>query len=207
MFETTFTPEQIQKLKDLAWENNTDINQLLREALDDFFAKNEAKKKMADGKTVMLVDDSTFMRTALREMVQKHGYKVLGEAENGKLGAQYYNNFLVDYILLGIQMPVMDGMDFLKQIDKRDECRVIVVTAACHVKTVLEAIEYGADYFIIKPFSATQMIDVLSMHESEYFSAESLEEYSNYFYRTKQYTGDTKLSQADIDELREFGFN
>jgi two-component system chemotaxis response regulator CheY len=203
MFDTTFTPEQLQRLKDLAWERETDVSHLLREALQDLFTKYDSRKKLANGKTVMLVDDSTFMRATLREIVQRHGYKVLGEAENGKLGAQYFNNFLVDYILLGIQMPVMDGMEFLQKIEKRNNCKIIVVTAACMVKTVLEAIENGADYFIIKPFSGERMIDVLSMHESEYFITENLHIYSSYFYKDLGYSENTKLTQDDIDSLKD----
>jgi two-component system chemotaxis response regulator CheY len=203
MYESALTSEKLQRLKNIAWENNTNIDNLLREAADDLIEKYETRRKMANGKTVMLVDDSNFMRAALREMVQKHGYRVLGEAENGKLGAQYYNNYEVDFVLLGIQMPVMDGMEFLQKINKRDESKIIVVTAACYVKTVLEAIENGADYFIIKPFTGEKMIDVLSMHESEYFSAGDLQMYNNYFYRTKGYKDNTKLKQMDIDDLKE----
>ena len=204
MFEAALTPEQLQDLRDLALERNTDVNRLLREAADDLLVKYQTRKKLAQGKTVMLVDDSTFMRATLREMLQKHGFKVLGEAENGKLGAQYYSNFLVDYVLLGIQMPIMDGMGFLKAIDKRENCKVIVVTAACYVRTVLEAIEYGADYFVIKPFNSEQLIDVLSMHDSEYFNADYLQKYSNYFFKTMNYTEDTNLTQADIDALKDY---
>lgn len=204
MFETTFTPEQILQLKNLASEKNVNMDYLMREALNDLLAKYESYKKPSYGKTVMLVDDSTFMRTALRELVQRHGFKVLGEAENGKLGAQYYSNFMVDYILLGMEMPVMDGMSFLKQIDKHDTCKVIVVTASSQVKTVLEAIENGADYFFIKPFKSEHLIDVLSMHESEYFSVDSLQKYSNYFYKTKGFAENTKLTQADIDALKDY---
>ena len=201
--ESTFTPDQLQKLADLAWEQGTDREHLLREALNDLIHKYDRRKKQAHGKTVMLVDDSTFMRTALREMVQKYGYKVLGEAENGKLAAQYYSNFLVDYILLGLQMPVMDGLAFLRQIEKHPGCRIIVVSATTKVKTILEAIEFGADYFIIKPFSGEQMIDVLSMHESEYLRTEDLLKYNDFFYRVQGYTEETKLTQKDIDMLRE----
>jgi two-component system chemotaxis response regulator CheY len=195
--------DQLERLSALAWEKDTEEEQLVREAMDDLLLKYDARKKMLHGKTVMLVDDSTLMRTMLRDMVQKHGYRVLGEAENGKLGAQYYQNFLVDFVLLGIQMPVMDGMEFLKQITKHKDSRVIVVTAACQVKNILEAIEFGADYFIIKPFTAEQMIDVLSMHESEFFKADKLHKYSQFFYRIQGYDEGTKLTQKEIDALRE----
>ena len=67
-------------------------------------------------KKVLIVDDATFMRISIKNMLTKNGYDVIGEAENGKVALQKYQELTPDIVTMDITMPEMDGLASLKQI-------------------------------------------------------------------------------------------
>ena len=104
-------------------------------------------------KRVLITDDAAFMRLALRTMLQKIGFEIVGEAENGQVAVEKYKIIKPDIITLDITMPIMDGIEALKQIKAFDKnAKIIMISAMGQESIVREAVISGAMGFIIKPF-------------------------------------------------------
>lgn len=108
---------------------------------------------------ILIVDDAAFMRTKIRLILEKAGYEVVGEAENGAEGVAQYKRLMPDLVTLDITMPVMGGIDALREIRKIDEnAKVLMVSAMGQEDFVREAVLAGAKTFIVKPFSDEKLI-------------------------------------------------
>ena len=108
---------------------------------------------------VMIVDDSSLIRKMLRGLLENNGYTVAAEAVNGAEAVEMYDNVKPDVVTLDITMPVMDGVEALKQIKAKDaKANVIMITAAGQQDKVVEALKSGANLFIMKPFNEEDVI-------------------------------------------------
>lgn len=113
-------------------------------------------------KKVLIVDDAAFMRKSLRIILEKNGFEVAGEAENGQVGVRRYKELNPDIVTLDITMPEMDGITALKEIKKTDKnANVVIVSAMGQEGYVREAIISGAKSFIVKPFKEEHVVKVL----------------------------------------------
>lgn len=114
------------------------------------------------GARVLVVDDTAFMRMTLRNLLQKHGYTVAGEAGNGAEAVARYEELKPDVVTMDITMPEMDGIAAIKAILARDPgARIIVCSAMGQKPMVIEALAAGAKDFIVKPFQAERVIEAL----------------------------------------------
>lgn len=108
---------------------------------------------------ILVVDDAAFMRMILKSILIKAGHEVVGEADNGKSGVEQFKLLHPDLVTLDITMPVMDGIEALKEIKKESDTVPCIMCSAMGQKPlVLEAIQEGAVDFIVKPFQAEQVI-------------------------------------------------
>ena len=114
-------------------------------------------------KRVMVVDDAMFMRASLKMMLEKNGYEVAAEAENGAVAVQKYKEIKPDLVTMDITMPEMDGLQALKLIRQFDsDAKVVVVSAMGQEPVVKDAILSGAKSFIVKPFKEDFVLKTLS---------------------------------------------
>ncbi len=110
-------------------------------------------------KTVLIVDDTKFMRKMLRKMLSEQ-YDVVGEAENGLECLEMVEEHRPDLITLDVIMPEMDGLEALSEIkDKYDDQKVIMVTSVGQHEKVTEAMKKGAEGYIIKPFKKEGVLE------------------------------------------------
>jgi len=108
---------------------------------------------------VMVVDDSLMIRVNLKKLFEKRGYTVVAEASNGQEAVEKYQQFKPDVTTLDITMPVMDGLEALKQIKGMDEkARVIMISALGQELKIAEALDHGAMQYITKPFQEEDII-------------------------------------------------
>ena len=112
---------------------------------------------------ILIVDDSRTSRKILHEIVEKAGYEVVGEAENGAEGVELYEELNPDIVTLDITMPILDGIDTLKQIrEMNPDAKVIMVSAAGQKSKMVDAVKYGAVDFIAKPFNEEQLLEIIA---------------------------------------------
>jgi len=111
---------------------------------------------------VLIVDDAAFMRMVLRNMLEKNGFEVVGDAETGAKGVQQYKALHPDIVTMDITMPDMDGITAVKEIKSSDPAaRIIMCSAMGQQAMVMDAIKAGAADFIVKPFQEERVIESL----------------------------------------------
>ena len=106
---------------------------------------------------ILIVDDATFMRMMLKDILTKAGHEVVAEAGNGNEAAEKYIEFHPDLVTMDITMPDCDGLEGLSKIMEANSNAKVVMCSAQQVM-VLDAVKRGAKDFIVKPFQAEKVI-------------------------------------------------
>ncbi|ACM92445.1 response regulator DrrA [Nautilia profundicola AmH] len=112
-------------------------------------------------KKVLVVDDDPINRKLIVKILSKKGFEAI-EAGNGVEAFTALENNDVDLILLDIVMPVMDGIEFLKEIKTKPayiNLPIVILTTDDSKK--MEAKDLGADDVIIKPVSAIELLETI----------------------------------------------
>jgi two-component system chemotaxis response regulator CheY len=104
--------------------------------------------------TCLVVDDSRVVRKVARRILQANGFTVM-EAEDGQKALDACHHTLPDCVLLDWNMPVMNGIDFLRALRAEfgpEHPVVVFCTTENNISFIEQAIENGAQEFIMKPF-------------------------------------------------------
>jgi two-component system chemotaxis response regulator CheY len=107
-------------------------------------------------KTCLIVDDSRIIRKVARRILEDLGFEVC-EAADGAEALAYCRSEMPSLILLDWRMPVMDGTTFLRQLRAEpggDGPKVLFCTVETEVERIREALQAGADEYVMKPFDA-----------------------------------------------------
>ncbi len=102
---------------------------------------------------VLIVEDSSFMRKLLKEIFDKDSrIEVVGQASNGQEALDFLSKNKVDVVTLDIEMPEMDGIEFLKRVNQTGMSIIMISSLTKEgAQITLDALEYGAIDFIEKP--------------------------------------------------------
>ncbi|SHF53903.1 response regulator [Ornithinibacillus halophilus] len=112
---------------------------------------------------VLIVDDAKFMRVTLANILSKENHEIVGEAENGQQAVELYKDTKPDLVTMDITMPIMNGIDAIKEIVTYDRnAQIIVCSAMGQQKIVVNAIEIGAKDFIVKPFDESRVLETVN---------------------------------------------
>ncbi len=102
-------------------------------------------------KAALVVDDSAIAREFLIDIVKRLGLHPIRQAENGVEGLDVVRTFQPDVVFLDIEMPVMGGLEALKEIRKFDRRALIVMmTSIASPEVVRACIDGGTDYYVLK---------------------------------------------------------
>ena len=106
-------------------------------------------------KTILVVDDSPLVRRAIRRIIEPMGF-VVDEAGHGLEALSYMESGKEPVaVILDVEMPEMDGITFLKILRRRRDLAqppVVMCSTVHAVTTIAEALQAGADEYIMKPF-------------------------------------------------------
>lgn len=114
---------------------------------------------------VLVVDDSAFMRIALRKMLEAYpDIAVVGEAKNGRVAVQMAAELRPDVVTMDVEMPELDGISATRQIMAATPCSILMVSSLtlAGAATTMKALEAGAVDFIPKQSSFVQ-IDIVKI--------------------------------------------
>lgn len=108
---------------------------------------------------VLVVDDSEFMRKVLRNILEAGGHKVI-EAKSADEAFERFVKESPEIVTMDIVMPDKDGIEAVKRLKEANfKAKIIMISALGHQKTVMRSLEAGAVDFIIKPFTADDVLE------------------------------------------------
>jgi Response regulator containing CheY-like receiver domain and AraC-type DNA-binding domain len=120
---------------------------------------------------VLLVEDELFVRESIKMIInwEELGFTILGEADHGEEALRLLREKHFDLVITDIKMPVMDGVELLKQARALDlNCRFIMLSCLNEFEYVRQALEFGASNYILKlSMSVSSLVESLSKIKSE----------------------------------------
>ncbi len=111
---------------------------------------------MSMGK-VLIVDDDQNICELLRLYIEKEGYDTR-IANDGKAALEVFDEYNPDLIMLDIMLPELDGWQVCREIRKKSQCPIIMLTAKSEVFDKVLGLELGADDYVVKPFEAKEIV-------------------------------------------------
>lgn len=114
---------------------------------------------------IAIIDDESLVRLGIKSSVawEEYGYEIVGEADNGQTGLEMIREKHPDIVLLDVCMPVMNGIEVLKSLQKlKIQCKVIILSCHDDFCFVKEAIKNGAfDYLRKNEINSANILTVL----------------------------------------------
>ena len=110
--------------------------------------------------TILVIDDEAGILDTLKILLRNSGYQV-ETAQGGKAGLAAISTVAPDIVLTDIRMPQVTGIDVLESAREQDpETPVILMTAQATLQSAIQAVNQGAFYYILKPFSNDDLIAI-----------------------------------------------
>jgi two-component system KDP operon response regulator KdpE len=109
------------------------------------------------GARILVVDDETQLRRAVRRALEGHGYQV-HESEDGGSALADYQLFRPDVVLLDLMLPDMSGVEVCRRLRAQRETPIIILSVVGDEKTKVEALDQGADDYLTKPFGSDELL-------------------------------------------------
>lgn len=110
-------------------------------------------------KNVLIVDDSLYMRTVIKDALEQAGFRIVGQAGNGEEAIDLAFELQPDIITLDNILPDMIGTDILKVYTEEGlVSKVIMISAVGQESVIQEGLNLGAKAYIVKPFTSDQLL-------------------------------------------------
>jgi len=112
------------------------------------------------GQRILVVDDDQDSRVIMRTILENNGYEVTA-VSNGREALERLATETIDLVLLDVMMPEMSGLEILQRMKESPamgHVPVIMVTARTQDEDLMNGYQFGADYYITKPFTAKQLL-------------------------------------------------
>lgn len=106
---------------------------------------------------VLIIDDDTELTALLGELLSLEGFSVRC-ADNGQMGLAMASELPPDIILLDVMMPVLNGMETLRQLRATSHVAILMLTARGEEVDRVMGLELGADDYLAKPFSDRELL-------------------------------------------------
>ncbi|NMC80849.1 MAG: response regulator, partial [Chloroflexi bacterium] len=106
---------------------------------------------------ILVVDDEKLYQHLLKVNLEKEGYNII-TADNGEDALELVSNRSPDLVILDVLMPRLDGISACERIRQFSSVPIIFLTARSEEQERVRGLNVGADDYVVKPFSATEMI-------------------------------------------------
>jgi DNA-binding NtrC family response regulator len=113
---------------------------------------------------VLVVDDDAGIRKTLSKILEKEGYLV-ETVENGQQAIKASNEWFFNVALIDIRLPDMEGTKLLEILKEPEPKMVkIIITGYASLQNAIEAVNKGADGYVLKPFDAAELLAMIEKH-------------------------------------------
>ncbi|MFN8077441.1 MAG: response regulator [Kineosporiaceae bacterium] len=130
----------------------------------------------AKSRTVVVAEDESLIRLDIVEMLREAGYTVVGEAGDGEQAVQLAEQLRPDLVVMDVKMPVLDGISAAERIGAARLAPVVLLTAFSQRELVERARDAGAMAYVVKPFTANDLLPALEIAVSRHQEIFALEQ-------------------------------
>jgi two-component system chemotaxis response regulator CheY len=111
---------------------------------------------------LLIVDDSSVVRRSIERQLKMPKISTILQAANGREAIEMFLEHRPDFVTMDITMPEMDGLTCVSKIMAiQPETRIMVISALGDAETAIEAVERGANEYVFKPFSESELNQAL----------------------------------------------
>ena len=136
---------------------------------------SDAPAETNRARRVLIAEDEALIRLDLAEMLKEEGYEVVGEAGDGQEAVELADSLKPDLVIMDVKMPRRDGIDAASEIAGKRIAPIVVLTAFSQRELVERARDAGAMAYLVKPFSATDLIPAIEVAVSRFNELTDLE--------------------------------
>ncbi|MGI9036978.1 MAG: response regulator transcription factor [Pyrinomonadaceae bacterium] len=106
---------------------------------------------------ILVVDDEPQIARVMRQILAAHQYKIR-TASDGEAGLELFDDWKPDLVITDLQMPNVDGLELCRKIRASSKIPIIVLSVKDDEKTIVEALDSGADDYVTKPFGTNEIL-------------------------------------------------
>ncbi len=111
---------------------------------------------------LMIVDDSNIIRSKITRTLTQHEMEVIATASDGEEAIRLFSETRPDVVTMDLTMPRMDGLECIRALRKlKSNVRILVVSALADKATAIQALKEGAQGFLCKPFTESELTDAM----------------------------------------------
>jgi len=139
-------------------------------------------KQLLENVRILVIDDEKDIRGTLKDILEGAGY-IVDTAKSGAEALEKANNYFYNLALVDIKLPDLDGTTLLTKMKETTPKMVkIIVTGYPDMQNAIEAINKGADGYLVKPFSPDELLKIVKEHlekqqEEKKYSLRKVEEF------------------------------
>ena len=107
---------------------------------------------------LLIVDDSSTVRRSIERHILSDRVTEIYQAANGREAMELFERYLPEFVTMHLAMPEMDGLTCItRMLAMKPDTRLMVISALGDAETAIEAVERGANEYVVKPFSAEDL--------------------------------------------------
>jgi response regulator NasT len=125
---------------------------------------------------ILIAEDETIIRLDLRELLERAGYEVVGEARDGEEAVELALSEKPDLAILDVKMPKLDGIDAARRILAERPIPIVILTAYGQDELVARAVEAGVFGYLVKPFRETDLLPAIQAARARHAELQALRE-------------------------------
>lgn len=154
---------------------------------------------------VVIIDDHVMVREGIKQLLEIDGdIVVVGEAGNGEEGLRLLEMIKPDVVLLDINMPKMNGLELLEELQKREmKHKILILTIHNEVEYLIKAVEIGVDGYVLKDSElAVLKKAIFSIYEGNSYIQPSLAPLLKAKLEKEKKNKDEDLTKREIEVLK-----
>jgi two-component system chemotaxis response regulator CheY len=106
----------------------------------------------------LIVDDSSTVRRSIERHIFSDRVTEIYQAANGREAMELFERYRPEFVTMDLTMPEMDGLTCItRMMALKPDTRLMVISALGDAETAIEAVERGANEYVVKPFSAEDL--------------------------------------------------